>query len=34
LKEAASQGDVSKVKQLTWAQMKFKTDEAADGNDV
>ena len=30
LKEAASQGDVGKVKQLTWAQMKFKTDEAAD----
>nr|WP_309732040.1 DNA phosphorothioation system sulfurtransferase DndC [Chamaesiphon sp. OTE_75_metabat_556] len=31
LKEAASQGDVGKVKQLTWAQMKFKTDEATEG---
>ncbi|WP_310414758.1 DNA phosphorothioation system sulfurtransferase DndC [Chamaesiphon sp. OTE_8_metabat_110] len=27
LKEAASQGNVDKVKQLTWAQMKFKNDE-------
>jgi DNA sulfur modification protein DndC len=26
LKEAASQGDVAKVKQLTWAQMKFQTE--------
>jgi DNA sulfur modification protein DndC len=34
LKEAASQGDVGKVKQLTWAQMKFKTDEAADEDDM
>jgi DNA sulfur modification protein DndC len=30
LKEAASQGDVEKVKQLTWAQMKFQTDEEND----
>jgi DNA sulfur modification protein DndC len=30
LKEAASQGNVEKVKQLTWAQMKFKTDEETD----
>jgi DNA sulfur modification protein DndC len=28
LKEAASQGDVTKVKQLTWAQMKFQTEES------
>jgi DNA sulfur modification protein DndC len=27
LKEAASKGDVEKVKQLTWAQMKFKQDK-------
>jgi DNA sulfur modification protein DndC len=27
LKEAASQGNVDKVKQLTWAQMKYKNDE-------
>jgi DNA sulfur modification protein DndC len=27
LKDAANRGDVEKVKQLTWAQMKFKTDE-------
>ena len=26
IKEAASQGDVAKVKQLTWAQMKFQQD--------
>jgi DNA sulfur modification protein DndC len=30
LKEAANQGNVEKVKQLTWAQMKFKTDEDED----
>jgi len=33
LKEAASQGDVGKVKQLTWAQMKFQTDEETDTSD-
>jgi DNA sulfur modification protein DndC len=27
LKEAASQGNVDKIKQLTWAQMKFKNEE-------
>jgi DNA sulfur modification protein DndC len=30
LKEAASQGDVKKLKQLTWAQMKFQTDATGD----
>ncbi|WP_295620050.1 DNA phosphorothioation system sulfurtransferase DndC [Chamaesiphon sp. GL140_3_metabinner_50] len=30
LKEAASQGNVEKVKQLTWAQMKYKNDEGTD----
>jgi DNA sulfur modification protein DndC len=30
LKEAASQGDVKKLKQLTWAQMKFQTDAKGD----
>ncbi len=34
LKEAASQGDVEKVKQLTWAQMKFHTEAGADGDNV
>jgi DNA sulfur modification protein DndC len=33
LKEAASQGDVEKVKQLTWAQMKFQRETGdADGD--
>jgi DNA sulfur modification protein DndC len=35
LKEAASQGDVAKVKQLTWAQMKYQAGgDAVDGGDV
>jgi DNA sulfur modification protein DndC len=34
LKEAASQGDVAKVKQLTWAQMKYQAGgEAVDGGE-
>ena len=33
LKEAASQGDVGRVKQLTWAQMKFQTNEEPDSSD-
>jgi DNA sulfur modification protein DndC len=33
LKEAASQGDVEKVKQLTWAQMKFQGDTERHGGD-
>jgi DNA sulfur modification protein DndC len=34
LKEAASQGDVAKVKQLTWAQMKYQAGgEGVDGGD-
>lgn len=33
LKEAVDRGNVEKVKQLTWAQMKFKTDEEPPIND-
>jgi DNA sulfur modification protein DndC len=32
LKEAATQGDVEKVRQLTWAQMKFPQDNDVDGD--
>ena len=32
LKEAVSQGDVAKVKQLTWAQMKFQRDAEANSD--